>query len=186
VEERQKSVRDVLAAFRTRSGAPVPLEADVTRPEYWTARTRLLRCEATVLAELGFHVFVTDHAHKYVLSYLKLLGGIGGAALAQAAVSIANDVLRTDACVRFRPETVATATMFLAARMLRVGLPETPADRAWWLLFDTSREEIDGVCEALKKLYSLGTPRMRDETLSPPSPPPPTPAGARTGTVPRK
>lgn len=167
VEERQTSVRDVLAAFRTRHGEPVPPEADVARQEYWTARATLLRCESAVLRELGFRVFVTEHPHKFALSYLKLLFGSGSeggiaAALAQAAVSAVNDSLRTDVCARFRPEAIASAAVFLASRLLRVGLPENPPESAWWRLFDTSFEEIDQICSSLKRLYSLGVPRRWD------------------------
>lgn len=70
-----------------------------------------------------------------------------------------NDCLRTNVFVRFSPETIACACIFLSARQLKVcsysvleietvilffhsqiPLPQKPA---WWTVFDTDNEAIE-------------------------------------------
>jgi hypothetical protein len=46
--------------------------ADVAQ-EYWDTKDVISRKEAHILRALGFHTHV-DHPHKYLLSYLKMLG----------------------------------------------------------------------------------------------------------------
>ncbi|KAM9299341.1 cyclin-L2-like [Gastrophryne carolinensis] len=62
-----------------------------------------------------------------------------------------NDSLRTDVFVRFPPESIACACIYLAARTLEISLPNRPH---WFLLFGTTEEEIQGICTQILKLYS--------------------------------
>lgn len=62
-----------------------------------------------------------------------------------------NDSLRTNVFVCYRPETIACACIFLAARELEISLPENPG---WWLVFDASYEELEDI--ALSVLEMAG------------------------------
>ncbi|XP_053307653.1 cyclin-L2 isoform X2 [Spea bombifrons] len=62
-----------------------------------------------------------------------------------------NDSLRTDVFVRFNPETIACACIYLAARTLEIPLPNRPH---WFLLFGASEEDIREICLQIIKLYS--------------------------------
>ncbi|XP_066462903.1 cyclin-L2 isoform X3 [Eleutherodactylus coqui] len=62
-----------------------------------------------------------------------------------------NDSLRTDVFVRFDPETIACACIYLAARTLEICLPNRPH---WFLLFGASEDDIREICIHILKLYT--------------------------------
>ncbi|KAG0724851.1 Cyclin-L1 [Chionoecetes opilio] len=62
-----------------------------------------------------------------------------------------NDALRTDVFVRYSPETIACACIWLAARLLKVALPEQPA---WYLVLRVKQEHIEDVAASILRLYS--------------------------------
>ncbi|XP_042334513.1 cyclin-L2 isoform X2 [Sceloporus undulatus] len=62
-----------------------------------------------------------------------------------------NDSLRTDVFVRFHPETIACACIYLAARTLQIPLPNRPH---WFLLFGAKEEEIQDICTKILQLYT--------------------------------
>lgn len=62
-----------------------------------------------------------------------------------------NDALRTDAFVRYDPETIACACIWLAARLLKYPLPEQPP---WYLVLRVKQEHIEDVATSILMLYS--------------------------------
>ena len=64
--------------------------------------------------------------------------------LAQHAWNFINDSQRTNVCIRFAPEVICCAAIWMAARVLQIKLPHE-----WWLLFDATKEEIDAVFATL-------------------------------------
>lgn len=66
-----------------------------------------------------------------------------------------NDSLRTNVFVRFQPETIACACIYLAARALQIPLPTRPH---WFLLFGTTEEEIQEICIETLRLYTRKKP----------------------------
>ncbi|XP_075460906.1 cyclin-L2 isoform X3 [Ascaphus truei] len=70
-----------------------------------------------------------------------------------------NDSLRTDVFVRFSPETIACACIYLAARTLEISLPNRPH---WFVLFGSSEEDIKEICFQFLRLY---TRKKADLTL---------------------
>uniref|UniRef100_A0A2R9C2A6 Cyclin L2 n=1 Tax=Pan paniscus TaxID=9597 RepID=A0A2R9C2A6_PANPA len=62
-----------------------------------------------------------------------------------------NDSLRTDVFVRFQPESIACACIYLAARTLEIPLPNRPH---WFLLFGATEEEIQEICLKILQLYA--------------------------------
>ncbi|XP_042199552.1 cyclin-L1 isoform X2 [Callorhinchus milii] len=62
-----------------------------------------------------------------------------------------NDSLRTDVFVRYNPETIACACIYLAAGALEIPLPNRPH---WFLLFGATEEDIKEICMKILKLYT--------------------------------
>ncbi|POM80914.1 Cyclin-L1 [Phytophthora palmivora] len=104
VEEKPKRIKDVLgvfyAMFRRRKWQRSTVAqqlVDVDGATFSQWRMWLIMVERQVLIDLGFSVYnVTEHPHKYVLYYVKVLDG--SSTLAQQAWGYINDSLRTDLC----------------------------------------------------------------------------------------
>ena len=62
-----------------------------------------------------------------------------------------NDSLRTDVFVRYSPETIACACIYLSARKLGIVLPKKPA---WYLLFGCVENDLKDISIRILKLYT--------------------------------
>jgi len=86
--------------------------------------------ESLILKELGFALYyIQDHPHKYILYFVKILGGTKE--LAGRAWCYCNDLMRLDACVRFEASVLACACILKAACSAQTPFPlPQPADTA--------------------------------------------------------
>jgi cyclin L len=188
LEEAQRRARDVINVFhrleRREETAPCSegtfswrlacrsdpcsLELlDMFGREYDSLKAELVRDERLVLRELGFVCHV-EHAHKFVLSYAKLLEL--SAEVTTAAWGHVNDCGRTTLVCRFRANTLACGAIFLAARTAGVALPEGEShigggdggQKPWWILFDVATEDVHAVANVLTCLYAQPTKSFAD------------------------
>ncbi|GAB5576716.1 cyclin-L1 isoform X1 [Prionailurus iriomotensis] len=130
---------------------PSPLILD---QNYINTKNQVIKAERRVLKELGFCVHV-KHPHKIIVMYLQVLECERNQTLVQTAWNYMNDSLRTNVFVRFQPETIACACIYLAARALQIPLPTRPH---WFLLFGTTEEEIQEICIETLRLYTRKKP----------------------------
>ncbi|XP_020011262.1 cyclin-L2 isoform X2 [Castor canadensis] len=152
IEEAPRRIRDVINVFHRlrhlrEKKKPVPLLLD---QEYVNLKNQIIKAERRVLKELGFCVHV-KHPHKIIVMYLQVLECERNQHLVQTAWNYMNDSLRTDVFVRFQPESIACACIYLAARTLEIPLPNRPH---WFLLFGASEEEIQEICLKILQLYT--------------------------------
>jgi len=160
VEECPRKMRDVLSVFmhlEQKRKRLTPQPVDIYSNRYISYKERLIKAEREILKELGF-VLYTEHPHKFIFSYAQLMktGGLisderTSKKLSQYAWNFLNDSQRTDACLRFAPETICCAALWMGARVLQIKLPP-----AWWELFDASKADMDAVCAQVAALYSRG------------------------------
>ncbi|MEE6483973.1 hypothetical protein FKM82_013708 [Ascaphus truei] len=160
IEEAPRRIRDVINVFHRlrqlrekRKPAPLLLDQD-----YVNLKNQIIKAERRVLKELGFCVHV-KHPHKIIVMYLQVLGCEHNKHLVQTSWNYMNDSLRTDVFVRFSPETIACACIYLAARTLEISLPNRPH---WFVLFGSSEEDIKEICFQFLRLY---TRKKADLTL---------------------
>ncbi|CAO2590297.1 Ccnl2 [Lemmus lemmus] len=152
IEEAPRRIRDVINVFHRlrhlrEKKKPVPLVLD---QEYVNLKNQIIKAERRVLKELGFCVHV-KHPHKIIVMYLQVLECERNQHLVQTAWNYMNDSLRTDVFVRFQPESIACACIYLAARTLEIPLPNRPH---WFLLFGATEEEIQEICFKILQLYT--------------------------------
>ena len=62
-----------------------------------------------------------------------------------------NDSLRTDIFLRYTPQNIACACIYLSARELKISLPENPA---WYIMFGADEETIKAICVRILHLYT--------------------------------
>ncbi|KAF4320674.1 hypothetical protein BBO99_00001272 [Phytophthora kernoviae] len=156
VEERPKRIKDVLTVFyamlRRRKWKRTVVSqqlVDLDGATYSQWRMWLIMVERQVLIDMGFSVYnVTEHPHKYVLYYVKVLDG--SSQLAQRAWGYINDSLRSDLCVRYSAQVIACSAIFLASRYQGVALPENPP---WYSLFGVNKQQLYAVSVAIMELY---------------------------------
>ncbi|XP_058874805.1 cyclin-L2-like isoform X2 [Acipenser ruthenus] len=151
IEEEPRRVRDVLNVFhrlrqikQRRKLSPLPLDVS-----YIFLKNQVIKAERRVLKELGFCVHV-KHPHKIIVMYIQVLELEKNKSLVQTAWNYMNDSLRTDVFVRFDPESIACACVYLAARALQIPLPNQPH---WFLLFGVEEEGIREICQRILQLY---------------------------------
>jgi hypothetical protein len=126
-------------------------------------RADLTKMESLLLTQLGF-IIHTELPYKFLCAYLDFLGLSTRRDLAQRSWNYSNDVLRSDACVRYDAPTLACACIHLAAADLCVALPFDPP---WWAVFNVSDESIACVTMILQQLMDM--PRAFNVLEPPPS-----------------
>ena len=170
VEECPRKMRDVLAVFmhleQKRKGL-TPQPVDIYSNRYSAYKERLVKAEREILKELGF-ILYTEHPHKFILNYVKLLTADEATLkrLAQYAWNFINDSQRTDVCMRYAPETICCAALWMGARVLQIKLP-SEASPPWWELFDAKKADMDAVVARVSALYSRPRASFVDLTATP-------------------
>ncbi|XP_059061272.1 cyclin-L1 [Achroia grisella] len=161
VEEKPCRIRDVINVFhhikQVRSQKTIaPLIVD---QNYIEMKNQVIKAERRILKELGFCVHV-KHPHKLIVVYLQVLQYEKHRQLMQMAWNYMNDALRTDVFMRFPPETIACACIYLTARKIGLPLPNNPH---WFLLFKVPEEDIREACFRILQLYKR--PKVNPEEL---------------------
>ena len=159
VEEAPRLISDIISVFQyikqARNGRnTTPVSID----EASRMKNLVIRAERQVMKELGFCVHV-KHPHKSVVMYLQILGYEKHRKLVQLSWNYMNDSLRTDVFVRYDPETIACACIYLSARKLGIALPCSPA---WYLLFNCEEKQLKDICIRILKLYTRPKPNAHE------------------------
>mmetsp|Transcript_9883 Transcript_9883/g.24337 ORF Transcript_9883/g.24337 Transcript_9883/m.24337 type:complete len:485 (-) Transcript_9883:245-1699(-) len=159
VEESHRSIRDILNVFdrvlkrRYRADPTQPLDRTSKRYNRWSHDLR--KVELVMLKELGYSVYV-DHPHRFILFYVRTMmaGELTDVSkqLAQKAWNYLNDAMRTDVCLRYRPEVIATAAIYLTVRVMQIPLPMNPP---WYQLFGAKKLELEEVSSIVAELYTM-------------------------------
>lgn len=157
VEESPRKIRDVLNVFdrllkKRQKMALVPFDSRSERWERW--RTKIKGTELVILCELGYVLYV-DHPHKFMLHYIRSMEDSKKVDLwkevAQRSWNFLNDSFRTNLCLRFRPEVLATAAIYLSLRILQVPIPDDPP---WYSVFDCALVDLQEAASVMADLYT--------------------------------
>nr|CAD7259582.1 unnamed protein product [Timema shepardi]CAD7570605.1 unnamed protein product [Timema californicum] len=156
IEESPRRLRDVINVFHhiKEVKAQKIIQAIILDQSYLSLKSQVIKAERQVLKELGFCVHV-KHPHKIIVMYLQVLGLLNHQTLMQNAWNYMNDSLRTDVFVRYHPETIACACIYLTSRNLSICLPKKPA---WYTIFGASEDELKDICCRIQGLYVRAKP----------------------------
>jgi transcription initiation factor TFIIIB Brf1 subunit/transcription initiation factor TFIIB len=151
IEEAPRRIRDVINVFhhirQYRSKKAIqPLILD---PNYIRQKSEVTLSERRILKELGFCVHI-KHPHKLIVVYLQQLGYDRDPKIVQMSWNYMNDALRTNVFVRFTPEAIACACIYLSARFLKIPLPSSPG---WYTIFDVPEEDLLEISTTIMELY---------------------------------
>nr|CAG4644061.1 EOG090X0864 [Lepidurus arcticus] len=161
----QKQVENAWGEVQELLSLPAePIQPMLLDQTYINLKNQVIKAERRVLKELGFCVHV-KHPHKIVVVYLQLLGLERNKKLAQMSWNYMNDSLRTDVWVRYSPETIASACIFLSAKILGIPLPTQPA---WYLVFGAQETDLKLIAIRLIQLYKRPKPdtELLEKTIS--------------------
>ncbi|XP_055624680.1 cyclin-L2-like [Toxorhynchites rutilus septentrionalis] len=161
IEEAPRRIRDVINVFHhiKQVRGQKPLVPMILDQHYINLKSQVIKAERRVLKELGFCVHV-KHPHKLIVMYLKYLELEKHHNMMQMAWNFMNDSFRTDVFVRYQPETIACACIYLTARKQNIALPNNPQ---WFLIFRVTEEDVLDVCYRIMALYKRAKPNA--ETL---------------------
>lgn len=120
------------AIYITRNKLMVKKKLEVGCKEYNAWKSELINIEMHILKELGFCFFnIIDHPYMYAIYLIKLFDFTDDCEhdLMQISWNYINDSMRLDLCVRYKPEVIATAAIYMAAKTANIVLPSN-----WWKL----------------------------------------------------
>lgn len=165
IEEAPRRIRDVINVFHhiKQVRGQKQLVPMILDQHYINLKSQVIKAERRVLKELGFCVHV-KHPHKLIVMYLKYLELEKHQKMMQMAWNFMNDSFRTDVFVRYQPETIACACIYLTARKQNIPLPNNPA---WFLIFRVSEDDMLDVCYRIMALYKRSKPNaeLLDEAV---------------------
>ncbi|XP_020803501.1 cyclin-L1 isoform X2 [Drosophila serrata] len=156
IEEAPRRIRDVINVFHhiKQVRAQKEISPMVLDPYYTNLKMQVIKAERRVLKELGFCVHV-KHPHKLIVMYLQVLQYEKHEKLMQLSWNFMNDSLRTDVFMRYTPEAIACACIYLSARKLNIVLPTSPP---WFGIFRVPMEDITDICYRVMELYTRPKP----------------------------
>lgn len=154
IEECPRRIRDVMNVFhhikQVRSGKMIkPMVVDET---YYDTKNQVIKAERRMLKELGFCIHV-KHPHKIIFIYLQAME-CSQLELSQKAWNFMNDSLRTDIFLRYSPENIVCACIYLSARELKIPLPQSPP---WFTAFGADEESMKEICVRILHIYQHKT-----------------------------
>ena len=160
IEEHPRRPRDVINVFnhikQVRNGTPIkPIVLD---EHYVSLKKKVIQQERKVLKDLGFCVHI-KHPHKLIVMYLQLLNSDKNKKFLQMSWNFMNDSLRTDIFVRYQPETIACACIYLSARKLGIPLPKKPS---WYEVLSVEEDDIKDCCYRIICLYQRTRPVLEE------------------------
>lgn len=169
VQETHKRLKDIIywtVKVRTRRTEDFPdgMELFENSPGYYEEKSNILDKEREVLRVLNFDLNV-DHPYKHLWTLTKSYLGNGPMQkdVTQAAWNFLNDSFRTYLHVRYDPKEIASAAMFLSAKLHGQPLPDgTTKDPlhgkrvlAWHEYFHVDLHRIEEICCCLLDMYEV-------------------------------
>ncbi|XP_076357181.1 cyclin-Q-like isoform X1 [Tachypleus tridentatus] len=159
VEENHLKIRDIVNVFH--KAVHPQLEPLDLADEYWLLRDSIVQCELLLLRVMKFQVSV-DHPHRYLLHYLKSVQDwiapdiLAKLPLFRTCWSLLCDFYHLPSCLRYKPQHVAVAIIYLALECYGVTvLYNNDAVLRWHDTFceDLGKDQLWKIMEDILSVY---------------------------------
>lgn len=182
VQETLKRLRDVIywtVKVRTRNTPDYPdgMEMHESSTGYFEEKNNILDKEREVLRVLNFDLNVDNpYRHLWSLTRSFFRTSETQRVITQAAWNFLNDSFRTYMHVQFDPKEIATAAMFLSAKLHNVDLPDgTQKDMAtgnrllaWHEMYHVDLHRVEQICNMFLDMYEMDDPTVAETVANGP------------------
>jgi len=175
VEESPKKLQTVaIRCYQLwhRRKVPPPDALTESSPEYEALRQDILKCERILLHTMAFDLYV-EHPFRYLIETVKTIHHAGllrdqeeRKKVAQIAVKLVNDSMRTNLCLQYQPQQIASAVIFLASMYLKVDIPDKDMLR-WMEKLKLEMGELADLCEQVMQVYPQRQTEVKDGKVHP-------------------
>uniref|UniRef100_A0A803MSF6 Cyclin N-terminal domain-containing protein n=1 Tax=Chenopodium quinoa TaxID=63459 RepID=A0A803MSF6_CHEQI len=158
VEDNLRPLRDVvLVAYElVYKWDPSASERIKRREVYYKQKELILVAENLLLVTIDFDMAI-QHPFSPLVGALKRLK-ISNNEVAKAAWNLVNEWLRTTLCLQYKPHYIAAGSLSVAAKLINFKLPMVDG-KAWWLQFDVSPKQLEGLA------VKIGSNALRGEAV---------------------
>ncbi|UZO05366.1 uncharacterized protein OCT59_025720 [Rhizophagus irregularis] len=163
IEETYKKLKDILvAAYQVKhpEGPEINAESQTLEEQ----RRRVIQNERTIVETICFD-FQFVLPHKLLVKFVKKLKG--DKYLYLKAYNIVNECYKTTVCLRFPPAAMATASIFLATKLLhRENFPFTIHNMPWYKIFLVKIEDIEEISYLILDHFILESSSNPDDSAN--------------------
>lgn len=138
--------------------------------KYNTFRQQVLVAERLVLQTIAFDLTV-EHPHRFLQEHAVLIAckEEERKKLIQTAWFFVNDSFASTVCLQYRPQLIAAAAIYLAAKNLKIEL-KSNTDKDWWINANIKIEELTDTTTQILEAFPSSTPASAGTSTSNPAP----------------
>ena len=163
VEENCRKMKElVIACVRVALKDPNKLVDEQTK-DFWKWRDTILYSEDVILESLCFDLSV-EPPYKTMYEMLKYYNVEHNKRLRNAAWAFLSDSCLTQLCLLFTSRTIAAASLYAAARVCEITLPDEDG-KPWWEVQYVSLRDIRRACNLMVDLFEHQTPKDGEASI---------------------
>ncbi|KAL2053638.1 hypothetical protein ABVK25_005941 [Lepraria finkii] len=152
VEENCRKMKElVIACVRVAQKDPQKV-VDEQDKEYWRWRDVILYNEDVMLEAICFDLSL-EPPYKTLFDLLVFFGEEHNKRLRNAAWAFVNDSCLTTLCLLFPSRTIATSSLYAAAKHCDVSFPDDEQGRPWWDVVGVKISDIRKACNYMADIY---------------------------------
>jgi protein BUR2 len=151
VEENCRKMRElVIACVRVALKDPNKLVDEQTK-DFWKWRDTILYSEDVVLESLCFDLSV-EPPYQAMYNMLKYYGLEHNKTLRNSSWAFLSDTCLTQLCLLYNSRTIAAASLYAAARLVDIELPEEDG-KPWWEVQHVKIRDVRRACNLMVDMY---------------------------------
>ena len=150
VEEVHRKLKDVLRfSYEFQYNERLEIDSD----KYNNFKKQVLVAERLILQTIAFDLTV-EHPYRFLQEHVALVQCTSEQRkdLMQMAWSFVNDSFASAVCLQFRPQLIAAAAIYLAAKNKKIEL-KSGGDKEWWQAANINLDELESSTSQMLEAY---------------------------------